>query len=141
MPAHLAHALNHDVDRRLRDSGDDDVVRAQRSQRPTAQSNNAPADLGKQLIFATIGAFASPHVLITIAPHRVELDRDRQLGNDDVGPNLKTTEERRLDANGRCTEIHRKPFSNERPQASFGGRRRSRGTVAAECLAGAHIVG
>jgi len=68
-------------------------VRPERAQRPHAQPDDLPADLAQQLILAAVGRLAAPDVLVAVAADRVELDRDRELGDDDVGPDLEPLEE------------------------------------------------
>ena len=53
-----------------------------------------PANLCEDLVFSAVGTLAAPDVLVAIAADRIELDRDGELGHDDVGPHLEPTEKR-----------------------------------------------
>jgi len=99
-----------------------------------------PADLSEKLIFATIGALATADVLVAVATHRVEFDSDRQFGDDNVGPHLDSPVEGRAYPHGVHRQLDRQPLIEQCPQAAFSRRRCSRGPLAAECLAGLHLL-
>lgn len=141
MPANVAHPFHESLDSHLRHSGHDQVVQTERSQRSTAQPNDVPTDLGEQLVFAPVCTLTAADVLVAVSADRVKLNSDGQFGNNDVGPHLNPTEERRTNAHSVRREVDVEPLADKHPQSALGRRGRARRTLAAKRLARSNRLG
>ena len=126
----LAKAFDEPVNSFRRDSPGLDIPGTDCAQFATADPYDFPPRRAKQSILTSIGFFAPPHMLKSIAPGRVVLDGNPQFIDHNVGPDFVTGEERTRDPHRVEPEIHGESLGESMSQVTLSRRGRLGGESA-----------